>query len=29
MKPRHVIYLSGTGVFLYTWDRTRYVPVSG
>jgi len=29
VKPRHVIYLSGTGVVLYTWDRTRYLPVSG
>lgn len=29
MKPRHVIYLSGSGVVLYTWDRQRYVAVSG
>ncbi len=29
MKPRHVIYLSGTSVVLYTWDRQHYVPVSG
>ena len=29
MTPRHVIYLSGSGVVLYSWDRRRYVPVSG
>lgn len=29
MKPQHVIYLSGTGVVLYTWDRRHYTPVSG
>jgi len=29
MKPRHVLYLSGSGVVLYTWDRTHYAPVSG
>ncbi len=29
MKPRHVIYLSGTSVVLYAWDRQHFVPVSG
>jgi hypothetical protein len=29
MKPQHVIYLSGSGVVLYTWDRRHYAPVSG
>jgi len=29
MKPQHVIYLSGSGVVLYTWDRQHYAPVSG
>ena len=29
MKPQHVIYLTGTSVVLYTWDRQQYVPVSG
>ncbi len=29
MKPQHVIYVSGTGVVLYTWDRRQYVSVSG
>lgn len=29
MKPQHVIYLTGSGVVLYTWDRQQYVPVSG
>lgn len=28
MKPQHVIYLSGSAVALYTWDRRHYVPVS-
>lgn len=29
MKPQHVIYLSGTGVVLYTWDRRQFAPVAG
>lgn len=29
MKPRHVIYLSGSCVALYTWNSGRYVPVAG
>ena len=29
MKPQHVIYRAGNAVVLYTWDRQRYVPVSG
>lgn len=29
MKPQHVIYLAGSSVALYTWDRKSYVPVSG
>ena len=29
MKPQHVIYLAGSSVVLYTWDRQSYVPVSG
>jgi len=29
VKPQHVIYLSGTAVALYAWDRRHYVPVAG
>lgn len=29
MKPQYVIYLSGTGVVLYTWDNRHYAQVSG
>ncbi|MDP2324966.1 MAG: hypothetical protein Q8N51_13185 [Gammaproteobacteria bacterium] len=29
MKPQHVIYRAGNSVVLYSWDRQRYVPVSG
>lgn len=29
MNPQHVIYLTGSGVVLYTWDRRSFVPVAG